>query len=441
MSESRNYRWLGVNRYLGFALTAWGIIVLCGGIYLYAGFGRVVIRDPAFYVGGLLLTLSSGMALGLTRLSRRYQTEAITDGLTGLFNHRYFLFLLKKWVKRVREGREPLALLIIDIDDFKTCNDVLGHLQGDLVLQTVARFLKEQVRAEDVVARYGGDEFAVIMPGHNMETAEVIARRIARAAWEYPFPGREVMPGGIISLSIGAAMAPPDGMNAQELIRAADNRMYVDKNDLDPGEEFELRETLAAVELVEKLVWQKDAYIPGHNLRVAHYAIEIAKQLDIPGREVFLAGVLHDLGKIEISRELLWNPRPLTPEEGDLIRHHVEASAIIARALGMSEEIIEAVYHHHERFDGSGYPDRLSGADIPLTSRIIAVADSYDAMTTNRAYRVPFTMETASAEIRDHAGRLYDPDVVTGFFRCLSVSRSVAVAEVREDAEAEKAIH
>lgn len=417
-----------------FALLAtWMVLVVLGGVILYRLFGSRLFANPAFYIGGLLLFLSAAMVLAAAVLAYRRRREAETDGLTGLANQRAFYRELRHQVAAMGDG--ALSVLMMDVDDFKLCNDAMGHLQGDQLLREIAAELREHVRETDLVARYGGDEFAVIMPAADFETAIATAERLEKAVRRRAFMCREVMPTGCITISVGVGTMPQDGLTAEALVQTADRRMYLNKEQADGQRaQSHLQEILAVVEIIEKLVARKDMYIPGHNQRVGRYATAIGDVLGVQDINLSVAAAIHDLGKVEIPSQLLCDPTPLTTAEGALIRSHAESSATIAEDIGLPEEVVSAVRHHHERFDGSGYPDGLAGLAIPLWSRIIAVADSYDAMTTSRHCHKPKSPQEAVAEIVRYAGSLYDPIVVEAFlarppFRELAETRPEAVTE------------
>jgi diguanylate cyclase (GGDEF)-like protein/putative nucleotidyltransferase with HDIG domain len=395
---------------------------------------------------------------------QKAQEQAITDGLTGVKTHRFFMESLSaEWKRSTRAGR-AFALVLMDLDRFKFVNDFYGHLEGDLVLQRVGHILEANCRRSDVVARYGGDEFVMLMPETNMEHARQLATKLR--GWVSADP---LLREKNISASFGIACYPLHGSTPQELIQVADASMYLSKHQggnavstadhFDPNEAkkwkrdvleaylgvtlkrlfatgpeaFEeiysrlkqFTESLATTEVAPEpgqpekagmlpqavldtvtslafAIDAKDHYTQGHSQKVSAYAALIAEQMgmgDAELEEIRLGGVLHDIGKVAIPENILNKSGPLNPDEWETMKSHVTFGAKILDPLAPLARVREMVLHHHEYFDGSGYPDALAGEQIPLGARIIAVADAFDTITSDRTYKKARAAEDALNEL------------------------------------------
>jgi diguanylate cyclase (GGDEF)-like protein/putative nucleotidyltransferase with HDIG domain len=418
---------------------------------------------------------------------QKAQEQAITDGLTGVKTHRFFMEALSsEWKRSTRAGRS-FALVLMDLDRFKFVNDFYGHLEGDLVLQRVGQILETNCRRSDVVARYGGDEFVILMPETTMEHARQLANKLR--GWVSADP---LLREKNISASFGIACYPLHGSSPQELIQVADASMYLSKHQggntvstadhFDPNEAkkwkrdvleaylgvtlkrlfatgpeaFEeiyqrlrqFTESLTATEsengkttvplsqgphalpqavldTVTSLAFAidaKDHYTQGHSQKVAAYAALIAESLgmnDAEVEEIRLGAVLHDIGKVGIPENILNKNGPLNPEEWETMKSHVSFGAKILDPLTPLAHIREMVLHHHEFFDGSGYPNALSGEGIPLGARIIAIADAYDTITSDRTYKKARTATDALAELERCANAQFDGAIVELFVRTM----------------------
>jgi len=384
-----------------------------------------------------LLATQAATALENTLLHARALAQASEDSLTGLLNHRAFQDRIEQEVARARRGGHPLAVVMIDLDGFGAINNVHGHQAGDVTLVAVARCLREQTRQADVAARYGGDEFTLILPetalDEALDTAERIRGELARLTVAH---GAQAIR---ITASIGVAVMPDHATTREDLIGAADNASYAAKRagkdrvrraeaGALPHDPLALAArlddaNLATVEALASTVDAKDAYTRGHSGRVAAYAAAIAGSLGLPAADVARirqAGVLHDVGKIGVPDAILLKPGQLSDEEFAVIKQHPEIGERILRGLPFLAEILPAVRHHHERWDGRGYPDGLAGDAIPHDAAILAVADSLDAMTSSRTYRVALLAAEAIRRVREGAGAQYDPRVVAAFDRAVA---------------------
>jgi len=369
-------------------------------------------------------------------VEEKLQGLVVRDSLTMLYNHSYLKQALDREVTRAGEQGGRLAFLMMDVDNFKGYNDQFGHPAGDELLKKLARLLEKHMRQADIPGRYGGDEFAVILPGADQAVAVEVGERLRRAFAEHPFPYRELMPGGRITVSVGVACFPGDAAGAAELIRQADEAMYNAKRNAKNRVEVwfssfkelesdwpDERDLLYSIGGLLAMVNSKDRYTYGHSEKVAHYAAVLARAAGLSPEEVKkikVAAFLHDLGKVDIPEEILNKPGLLSAAERELCRDHPVTGAHIVRQIKSLEEIAPLIRHHHERYDGRGYPDGLAGGAIPLGARIIALADSFDAMTTNRPYRRARTRQEAIQETRKEAGRQFDPYLV-GLFITMDV--------------------
>jgi diguanylate cyclase (GGDEF)-like protein len=361
---------------------------------------------------------------------------ALTDPLTGLGNHRHFHERLQRELTQAEQDMATLSLCLIDVDDFKRINDRYGHPVGDRVLGQVAARLRQGGES----FRLGGDEFAVLLPGLDESAAVSVARSIVERVG-----GAELEQIGPVTVSAGVATFPVQGVGRDELIRLADSALYWAKEDgknrartyeattlarelsqlqqLAEGPDRAARYRAAAS--LAKAVDARDAYTGSHSERVGDLAARIARRLGIdePQTELTrLAASLHDLGKLAIPEEILRKPGALNESERLVLQRHPQIGYRMLESLGV-EPIAEWVLHHHERWDGNGYPDRLRGDEIPLGARIIFVADAYDAMTSERVYRKPLSEREALEELERCAGTQFDPAIVEAFAAELGPSR------------------
>jgi diguanylate cyclase (GGDEF)-like protein/putative nucleotidyltransferase with HDIG domain len=405
---------------------------------------------------------------------QKAQEQAITDGLTGVKTHRFLMEALSSEWKRSTRANRPLALVLMDLDRFKFVNDFYGHLEGDVVLQRVGHILEQNCRRSDVVARYGGDEFVILMPETSIEQARQLANKLR--GWIASDP---LLRDKNITASFGIAAFPVHGSTPQELIQVADSSMYLSKHQGgnsvssaeqgDPNDrkrwkkdvlEAYLGVTLkrlfstgpeafeeiyrrleqftrslseqggdasgdtlapAVVETVTSLAFAidaKDHYTQGHSQKVSAYSVMIAQALGLTTAEVEeirLAGLLHDIGKVGIPEQILNKSGPLDATEWETMKTHTDLGARILEPLKPMVRIREMVRHHHEFYDGTGYPLRLEGQQIPHGARVIAIADAYDTITSERTYKKARSPEDAFAELERCAANQFDPQIVRVF--------------------------
>ena len=348
---------------------------------------------------------------------------ALTDPLTGLGNHRHFHERLERELQHANERNLPLTLCFVDVDDFKRINDRFGHPAGDRVLSQLAARLRQTGEA----FRLGGDEFALLLPGYGESAALTAASSVIER-----IAALDLEPVGPVTVSAGVAISPQHAGDRDELIRLADSALYwakeYGKNRVrayrpDVIELAELKRLASgpdraarfrAAASLARAVDARDVYTGSHSQRVAELAARTARRLGLPDEEVELtrlAASLHDLGKLAIPEEILRKPGPLTEPERIVLERHPQIGFRMLESLGV-DPVADWVLHHHERWDGSGYPDGLSGERIPLGARIIFVADAYDAMISERVYRRRVSPEEAIAELDRCAGTQFDPNVV-----------------------------
>jgi diguanylate cyclase (GGDEF)-like protein len=380
-----------------------------------------------------------------------YQTvseRAEVDGLTGLYNHRSIQERLQQEVARVARARQTnptqrFAIAVMDITDFKLFNDTYGHAVGDEVLRTVSDGLKKIFRLSDTVGRFGGDEFLVLLPDTPCHGSEVLCARAVGTIAAQPFIAPDGSPISI-RLTCGVATFPDDGATAITLLKAADERLYAAKRSgeliVDDAcarsapEVLILRPDWSSIGLLDTLVATidaKDHYTRAQCERVWRYALMIAHQLKCPIEQmqaIHYSALVHDIGKIVVPDAILRKPGRLTPEEFRIMQQHAVFGAMIVKDLPQLETILGGVHHHHEHWDGTGYPAALKGDAIPLPARILAVADSFAAMTTPRPYRKALSAKQAMEEIERQKGEQYDPAVVQAFTIAFSTLAPDAVA-------------
>jgi diguanylate cyclase (GGDEF)-like protein len=364
---------------------------------------------------------------------------ALTDPLTGLGNHRHFHERLQRELLRAEEQARPLTLCFVDVDDFKKVNDRHGHPSGDRVLSQVGARLRQGGEA----FRLGGDEFALLFVDHDegmaLAAANSILERIATVDFDHI---------GTVTVSAGLATFPMQGHGRDELIRLADSALYWAKEHgknrvrLYRPEVVELSELkrlasgpdkaarYRAAASLAKAVDARDTYTGRHSDRVSELAAKVAKRLGLNAEQIELtrlAGRLHDLGKLAIPEEILRKPGTLSDSERLVLERHPQIGFRMLDSLGV-DPVADLVLHHHERWDGTGYPEGLRGEQIPLGARIIFVTDAYDAMTSDRIYQPRLSSQAALAELERCSGTQFDPGIVAAFAEELGQSSPLEAA-------------
>ena len=325
------------------------------------------------------------------------------DHLTGLYNRRY----IEDAVRRLDTGRNlPFTVIVLDVNGLKLTNDAFGHEMGNRLLVAIADIMKQSCRADDIIGRVGGDEFVILLPKTDAAQAERIMDRITEIA------SQTVLDSIIISLAVGFAVKTHSEQDMGSIMRDADQYMY--NNKLKHGKMMRSQ----VIETVLRNINLKYDQEQIHTERVSQYCEAIARVLGFSEKEVDqikTAGALHDIGKIVVPAELLNKPGKLTDDEYEAIKRHTETGYQMLKSVDEYMGLAEGVLHHHERWDGSGYPGRLKGRNIPREARIIAVADVYEAMTAERPYQRTKSKEEAVSELRRCAGTQFDPEIVEAF--------------------------
>ncbi|MBI4303377.1 MAG: diguanylate cyclase [Chloroflexi bacterium] len=405
----------------------------------------VASRNPNAYTQRytrLLEELASQIAMPIanSRLYAKAEQMARTDGLTGLLNRRSLDETLNNEISRHSRYGGVFSLTILDLDSFKAFNDSYGHLAGDKLLKQIGQIIRTSIRSSDQGFRYGGDEFAIVLPQTNTEAAVAVAERIRNRLISDTKDGFSPT-----TASIGIASWPADGVGITEIIAASDAALYQAKRSggnqcCTPTTKLTAEEVtgnngsnkdseiLSNIYALAATVDARDHYTRSHSKRVNQYAIAIAEALNLEPLEInrlSTCALLHDVGKIGISDEILNKTDKLTQDDWEAIKTHPQLGATIASHTRHLAPCIPGILYHHERYDGSGYPKGLKGGEIPLEARILAIADSFAAMTSERAYSTTMSFEDAVEEIKSGAGTQFDPGLVEIFLSIMQADRTV----------------
>ncbi len=415
-----------------------------------------------------LKSVSDQLSSGVTnaRLYARVQRQAITDGLTGLFNHRTGQEKLADQLRLAERYQRNLAVVMIDVDHFKSINDSYGHPCGDTVLKTLARIIRSDCRDVDIPVRYGGEEFLLVLPEVNQEGALVVAERIRRHVAREVIKHEEIEI--TVTASLGVAAYPEDAEGAQALLDLADKALYMSKRlgrnqvhsaaDLiftdfssgqgaaaaggeaskaapspargavEPGQppgalaDELVPEVVEMVKALASALYSKSEYNKEHHLETARFAELLAKVMGLSQQQVEqirVASLLHDVGVLSIPETIINKSGLVTDDEMEIITQHPQLGAQLLRPIHALKDICDIVENHHECWDGSGYPKGLKGEEIPLPARILSIVDAYHAMISDRPYRPAMTTDQARQALRNGAGSQWDPFLVDIFIAVL----------------------
>ena len=437
-------------------------IVLVGALLGAAGFAVTVVRRQTRRVANLMDLLASAtdarhlakaegiqdphLRASFGQLAERLTevwTLATVDHLTGVLNRQAVLASIETEIERAARFGHQLSVVMVDLDHFKRLNDSHGHAAGDLILRRVADTLRENVRSVDVVGRYGGEEFLLVLPETDVDAAASLAEKLRRLVARQEV----VLDDGYRSsatLSAGVAGGYGGHLSLESLVRDADNAMYSAKalgrdqvyvfhelqdNGLvrraaiapsarDHAIEVGRAALGAATDSLTAALDSRAGFAGKPSSMIAGAAVELALGLGLPQSEIErirVASLLHDLGKLAIPEAILTKPGELDDPEWRIVSEHPKIGQVILEQAGALRDAATIVLHHHEWFDGRGYPYGLAGEEIPVGARIVAIADAYEAMVAGRPYRDAITHEAALDELRRHSGMQFDPELVQRF--------------------------
>ena len=402
--------------------------------------------------GGRGLESRLGKAInGISASLADTHDRATFDRLTGVTNRQTLLAHLYAELERATRYERPLCVAFIDIDNFKSVNDTYGHAAGDVVLRGVAQTISENLRSSDLIGRYGGEEFMLILTETNVEEGAALSEKLRTLVERarYPIQGNTVM---TVTISIGVAGGVGQQLRMENLVRDADAAMYSAKS-LGRNQTYIFEEPdddarvprapvseagraramevgrlarNAATAALTSVLAPLPHYGGQPSALIAAIVVAMARQLQLPESDVErirVAALLHDVGKVAVPAEILDKPAALSPAEWRTVVQHPRLGQVILEHAAALRDAVPIILHHHERYAGHGYPYGLRAKEIPLGARIVAIADAYDAMTSDRPYRRAISHQAAIAELREHAGTQFDPELV-GLFCDLYATRA-----------------
>ncbi len=397
---------------------------------------------------GLLQSVFNEMTQAVRSAQERLLALLDTDPLTDMDNHRRFQERLEQESSHCSAAGIPFSLLLMDVDRFHDFNRKFGHGTGDAALLRISTLVRELLPDGAHASRYGGDEIAILLPRHNVEQAAELAERIRVAAQSGSVDAEDPETG--LTLSIGCAEYGKHTRKVEGLLLAVElavsqakelGRNRVCRFDSLPGADGDadpyqvhrfLKEgSLSTIQALAAAIDAKDPYTKGHSHRVADYASALAEYVGLPPETVDLihvTGTLHDVGKIGVPDAILQKPRELNDDERAVIETHPVLGEVIIRKAPQLHRTLPGVRSHHERWDGMGYPDGLTGEEIPLMARVLAVADAFDAITSDRPYRKGLSVEVALHRIAEGAGTQFDPEMARAFVRMMREQMTLPMA-------------
>lgn len=429
--------------------------------------GVFIIEEPNAQENATLYSLIAKYMALVTdniQLTEKSKEFINTDNLTLLYNHRGFQEILSNEIKRAEINKHQLSIIMMDINNITKINREQGHAKGDEVIKTVAEKIRQNVREGDIAGRYGGDELAIILPNTSSEQAKYVAEYLT-----YSLSCCFIDGIGPIKVSVGVATYPDCSDDREKLLILAEQAMYISKakgykdgmSAIISSKDFNFWDNVALQsyaevvakrhaqlgvnfedELISKFhnednmtesrIWEiatslagaidaKDTYTKGHSTSVSKYSEALARAINLPEKEInriMLGALLHDVGKIGIPENVLKKEGPLSDEEWTIMKQHpvIGVEKVLQPNISL-RDLIPIVKYHHERIDGRGYPDGLSGKDIPLAAKIVAIADTYHALTSDRPYRNGMSIEKALSILEEGAGTQWDADLVRAFIQ------------------------
>ncbi|MFC1913791.1 diguanylate cyclase [Chloroflexota bacterium] len=391
----------------------------------------------------VLEQLSSQIAMHVenARLYARVEEKARIDELTGLFNRRSLDEMMIAEIGRHSRYGGLFSLIILDLDTFKIFNDNYGHLEGDKLLKQIGDVVKGAIRTADQAFRYGGDEFAILLPQTAIDAARRVAERVRKHITLKTKTGH--IP---ITASLGLASWPSDGISPTDIMAAADAALYNAKRSggnrthcasgtllsmeeiIPVSKEGDGHGILSTIYALAATVDARDPSTIDHSKKVSEYALTIADSLNLSPKDknrLEICALLHDVGKLGINDAILNKPGKLNEKEWEVVKNHPQLGTSIASRAPQLAPCLPGILHHHERYDGMGYPKGLKGDDIPLDARILAIADAFAAMTLPRPYATTLSQEEALEEIKRCAGTQFDPHLVEVFLSMMKATESL----------------
>lgn len=429
--------------------------------------GVFIIEEPNAKQNGTIYALIAKYLALVTdniQLTEKSKEFVNTDTLTLLYNHRGFQEILSNEIKRAEINKQSLSIIMMDINNITKINREQGHAKGDEVIKLVAEKIRQNVRENDVAGRYGGDELAIILPKTSSDQAKYVAEFLT-----YSLSCCFIDGIGPIKVSVGVATYPDCSDDKEKLLILAEQAMYISKakgykdgmSAIISSKDFNFWDNVALQSyaevvakrhaqlgvnfedeliakfqdeenLTESRIWEiatslagaidaKDTYTKGHSTSVSKYSEALARAINLPEKEInriMLGALLHDVGKIGIPENVLKKEGPLSDEEWAIMKQHpVIGVEKVLKPNASLRDLIPIVKYHHERIDGRGYPDNLPGKDIPLAAKIVAIADTYHALTSDRPYRSGMSIEQAISILEEGAGTQWDADLVRSFIQ------------------------